>query len=171
LDVCLRRLGSPIGEALASRDFAAHLCGVLRASSPILDLKGPLSTLPWCEQVDRKEQEAVASTTAPDAITLKLSTASQGAIQPSAETADLLPALRDLDVIQAVRSVCPGQERHLVAMFLLTFRTDLGQDELSMRVTLLLHLQRDITNFVRERMLQSTWLVGPLWRSSPRSPP
>jgi len=54
----------------------------LQASNPILDLKGPLSTLPWCEQVDRKEQEAVASATAPAAITSELSTASQGATQP-----------------------------------------------------------------------------------------
>ena len=51
--------------------------GVLQASSPMLDLKGPLSTLPWCEQVDRKEQEAVASATAPAAITSELLTASQ----------------------------------------------------------------------------------------------
>ena len=56
-------------------------------------------------------------------------------------------------------------------MFLLTFPTDLGQDELSMRFTLLLHLQRDITNFVHEGMLQGTWLVSPLQRSSPRLPP
>jgi len=50
-----------------------------------------------------------------------------------------------------------------VTMFLLTFPTDLGQDELSTRVTLtlLLHLRRDITNFVHERMLQGTWLVSP----------
>ena len=100
--------------------------GVLWALSPILDLKGPLSTLPWCEQVDRKEQEAVASATTPAAITSDLSTASQGATQPPAETANLRPALRDLDVVQAVQSVSPGQERHLVAMFLLTFPTDLG---------------------------------------------
>jgi len=140
--------------------------GVLQALSPILDIKGPLSTLPWCKQMDQKEQEAVASATAPAAITLELSMASQGATQPSAETADLRSALRDLDVVQAVQSVSRGWERHLVAMFLLTFPTDLGQDELSTRVTLLLHLQRDNTNFVHERMLQGTWLVGPLRRSS-----
>ena len=77
-------VSGPIGEALASRDFAAHLwagveslivaqyrvmtpssgSGVLQASSPILDREGALSTLPWCEQVDWKEQEAVASTSA-----------------------------------------------------------------------------------------------------------
>jgi len=88
-------------EALASCDFAAHLwasvesgmvaqyrvampslgSGVLQASSPILDLKGPLSTLPWCEQMDWKEQNAVASATAPAAITSELSMASQGATQ------------------------------------------------------------------------------------------
>ena len=90
--------------------------------------------------MDRKEQEAVVSTTAPAAITSELSTASQGATKPPAETTDLRPAVMDLDVIQAVRSVSPGQERHLVAMFLLTFPTELGQDELSTGVTLLLHL-------------------------------
>ena len=62
---------------------------VLQASSPILDLKGPLSTLPLCEQVDWKEQEAVASATAPAAITSELLTASEGATQPQAKTADL----------------------------------------------------------------------------------
>jgi len=67
---------------------------VLQVLSPILDLKGALSTLPSCEQVDRKEQEAVVSTTAPAAITSELSTASQGATQPPAETTDLQPALR-----------------------------------------------------------------------------
>jgi len=56
-------------------------------------------------------------------------------------------------------------------MLLRTFPNDLSQDELSTRVTLLLHLRRDITNFVRERMLQGTWLVSPLGRSSLRSPP
>jgi len=114
-----------MGEVLASRDFTAHLwvgmesgtlaqycvatlssgSGVLWASSPISDLKDPLSTLPWCEQVDWKEQEAVASATAPAAITSELSMASQGATQPPAETADLRPALQDLDVVQAVQSV------------------------------------------------------------------
>ena len=39
-----------------------------------------------------------------------------------------------MDVVQAVRPVSPGQERHLVAMFFLTFPTDLSQDELSTRV-------------------------------------
>ena len=94
--------------------------------------------------------------------------ASQGATQPPAETANLRRALRDLDIVQAVRSVSPGQERHLVAMFFLTFPTDLSQDELSTRVTILLHLRRDITNFVHERMLQGTWLVSSLRRSSLR---
>jgi len=97
--------------------------------------------------------------------------ACQGATQPPAETADLRLALRDLDIVQAVQSVSSGQERHLVAMFFLTFPTDLSQDELSMRVTLLLHLRRDITNFVHERMLQGTWLVSSLWRSSLRLQP
>ena len=114
-----------MGEVLASRDFTAHLwvgmesgtlaqycvatlssgSGVLWASSPISDLKDPLSTLPWCEQVDWKEQQAVASATAPAAITSELLMASQGVTQPPAETADLQPTLRDLDVVQAVRSV------------------------------------------------------------------
>ena len=67
---------------------------VLQALRPILDLKGPLNTLPWCKQVDRKEQEAVASATAPAAITSELSMASYGATQPPTKTADLQPALR-----------------------------------------------------------------------------
>ena len=87
------------------------------ASSPLLDLEaveGSLSSLPWCEQVEWEEQEVAASAAAPAAIPSELSTASQEAPQPPAEPADLQPSLRDLDVVHAVQTVCPGQVSHLV---------------------------------------------------------
>jgi len=53
-----------------------------------------------------------------------------------------------------VWAVCPGQVGHTVATLLRTFGTDLGQDELAVRVALLFDLWQDIANFICERILQ-----------------
>jgi len=59
-----------------------------------------------------------------------------------------------MGVVQTVWTVWPGQLWHLLSTLLLTFHTDLGQDELASRVAWMLALRQDIANFICERVPQ-----------------
>jgi len=60
-----------------------------------------------------------------------------------------------MDVVHAVQAVCPGHEAgHIVTRLLQAFRTGLGWDELTARLQLLLHVRKDLVNFIRERIVQ-----------------
>ena len=58
-----------------------------------------------------------------------------------------------MDVVHAVRRVCPGQVGHIVTTLSQTLQTGFGRDKLTSRVMLLLSQWQDLAKFMQDRIV------------------
>jgi len=112
-----------------------------------LDVKEPLNSLLWVEQVEQKEAEAAAQATAPaDVLPESLMDGQMLPSTPADQPIHLCPALRGLDMSHAVCSICPGQLQHIIQLLLQGYCTDLSRAEFTARFDWMLIQRQDLAN-------------------------